>query len=124
MFLFVYGTLQWSFQNRYARQLRRHGTIVGAATARGNLWLVADYPGMTEGPRWVHGELYFLRSPRKLLKMLDRYEGVEYIRRPRPVTLKSGGRLCAQLYLYRAPVNGLTPIPSGIFISPNRTKSR
>ena len=124
MFLFVYGTLQHHFKNRFARVLRQYANWVGPAVARGSLWLVEDYPGMTEGPRWVRGEVYRLRSPRKVLKMLDCYEGDEYVRRRRMVTLKGSGRLCAEIYLYRAPVNGLRSIPSGIFISPNRTKSR
>ena len=124
MFLFVYGTLQRRFENRFARALRQYANWVGPAVARGRLWLVTDYPGMTEGPRWVRGELYRLRSPQKVLKMLDWYEGDEYVRRRRMVTVKGGGKICAEIYLYRAPVNGLRPIPSGIFISPNRTKSR
>jgi gamma-glutamylcyclotransferase (GGCT)/AIG2-like uncharacterized protein YtfP len=124
MFLFVYGTLRRHFENRFARLLCQSANWMGPAVARGNLFLVGDYPGMTEGPRWVRGEVYRLRSPQKVLKMLDRYEGAEYVRRRRMVTIKGGGRICAETYLYRALVNGLRPIPSGIFISPNRTKSR
>lgn len=124
MFLFVYGTLQHNFDNPFARALRQGASLVGSGVARGNLWLLSGYPGMTDGPRWVRGEVYCLQSPRKMLKILDRYEGNEYIRRWRHITLKGGGRLRAQVYLYRASVSGLQPIPSGIFISPNRTKSR
>ena len=124
MFLFVYGTLQHHFENRFARALRQNADWMGLAVARGLLWLVADYPAMTEGPRWVSGEVYRLRNPRKTLKMLDRYEEAEYVRPRRIVTLKGRGKLCAEVYLYQAPLNALRPIPSGVFISPNRTKSR
>jgi gamma-glutamylcyclotransferase (GGCT)/AIG2-like uncharacterized protein YtfP len=69
---------------------------------------------------WVAGDLYELRSPRALLRVLDLYEaGAAGRERPRfvrvraGVLLADGRRRFAWLYLYRPPVRTQTRIRCG-----------
>ena len=97
-----------------ARRLRRCARHLGTARAPGRLYDLGPYPGITAPRRrgeWVAGDLYELRSPRALLRVLDLYEaGAAGRERPRfvrvraAVLLADGRRRSAWLYLYRPPV--------------------
>lgn len=80
-FLFVYGTLRSGFENEYARMLRAGSEFVGEAEVTGSLRAVGEYTALVaEGEGVVRGELYRMREPEKLLRVLDDYEGGEYER--------------------------------------------
>src|SRR5688572_534590 len=105
--LFVYGTLMSAARSRLGRgeraRLFREGRSLGAAFARGRLYDLGRYPGMTDphGPReLVHGEVVLLDDPSRSFSWLDEYEGLEYTRAERRVWLASGDDLSAALYLY------------------------
>lgn len=71
--LFVYGTLLTGEDQ--AGLLGQASRI--PATTRGTLWgLPAGYPALAGGHGVVHGELVTL-ADRRLLEILDRYEGVD-----------------------------------------------
>jgi gamma-glutamylcyclotransferase (GGCT)/AIG2-like uncharacterized protein YtfP len=79
--LFVYGTLRSEFENRYARLLRKHATLVGRATVPGSIYRVDHYPAFRPAPAGeVRGELYRLMEPETTFKVLDEYEGSEFER--------------------------------------------
>lgn len=124
-YLFVYGTLQREFENRYARALRDGADFIGEARMRGRLFRIANYPGMTDGPGIVHGEVFRLRNSTGILKLLDRYERRdEYSRVRRKVHIFGRGPLLAWVYLYRLPITPDRRIRGGKYISLNRRKSR
>jgi gamma-glutamylcyclotransferase (GGCT)/AIG2-like uncharacterized protein YtfP len=103
-YLFVYGTLKSSFQNRFARRLRREARLLGSAEMPGRLyrlrWYVAMRPARGSGKR-VSGELYKLRQPSKTLQVLDCYEEHEYRRELHHATLTNGQSFRAWVYIYR-----------------------
>ncbi|HEV8413982.1 MAG TPA: gamma-glutamylcyclotransferase family protein [Bryobacteraceae bacterium] len=104
-YLFVYGTLKSSFQNRYARQLQREARLLGRAHMPGRLYRIRWYPGMrpSRNPdELVIGELYKLRQASKTLKALDEYEE-HYRRELHRATLDTGEALQAWVYMYRQP---------------------
>ena len=79
--LFVYGTLRSRFNNRAARLLRSHGTLIGPATVSGSIYRIGSYPGWKPEPAGeVRGELYELRNPQETLDALDEYEGEDFAR--------------------------------------------
>ncbi len=84
--IFVYGTLRSGFSNEHALLLRANAEFVGPATVRGSIYLMADYPvggypGFRENPDGVvHGEIWRLREPERILALLDAYEGDQYER--------------------------------------------
>ncbi len=125
--LFVYGTLLSGARHPMGARLSRQAQLLGEATIRGRLYDLGRYPGLTETDdpaHVVHGEVYTLNSPTATLPWLDAYEGIakdasrnEYERCERAVHLASGGEVTAWVYLYRAPVKGLAPIPDGRWTS-------
>ena len=101
-YLFVYGTLKSSFQNRFALRLRREAILLGRASMAGRLYRIHWYPGMRPplgSEDVVHGELYKLRQPSKTLKALDEYEE-GYRRELRVAALESGRAVQAWVYVY------------------------
>jgi gamma-glutamylcyclotransferase (GGCT)/AIG2-like uncharacterized protein YtfP len=121
--LFVYGTLRAFVDIPMARRLRYHARLLGGARARGRLYDLGRYPGLAAARRrseWVVGELYELRAPRSLLRLLDRYEaGAAGRERPRfvrvctTVVRANRSRRAAWLYLYEPPVRAQTWIRCG-----------
>ena len=101
-YLFVYGTLKSSFQNRYARRLRREARLLGRAHMPGRLYRIRWYPGMrpSRNPEaLVIGELYKLRQASKTLKALDEYEE-QYRRELHRAKLENGYEIQAWVYIY------------------------
>lgn len=123
--LFVYGTLMSGAGHPMGARLGREGRLVGAATIKGRLYDLGEYPalvGAGHGDNDVHGEAYVLTSP-ALFDWLDAYEGIvpgrecEYERVERTIRLEDGRELTAWVYLYRAPVSGRRLIESGRWLS-------
>ncbi len=126
--LFVYGTLRLGADNDFAKLLARQAYWVGRGRARGQLFMVQNYPGFVrsepEGD-WVLGDVYSLHSPQLTYVELDRYEGCgfndplphEYCRSPVPVLLDSGQWVEASAYLYALDISDKRRITSGDYLS-------
>ena len=83
MLLFVYGTLRSEFDNEYARMLRAGSESLGRAAVMGSIFRLGDYPGYRPHPPGeVHGDLYRLTDPERMLAILDAWEGPEFQRIP------------------------------------------
>ncbi len=125
--LFVYGTLLSGARHPMGARLAREARLLGDATIRGRLYDLGHYPGLVEAEdaaSLVHGEVYTLNSPAASLLWLDAYEGIskdaarnDYERRERTARMALGGDLTAWVYLYRAPVGGLSLIADGRWTS-------
>jgi gamma-glutamylcyclotransferase (GGCT)/AIG2-like uncharacterized protein YtfP len=87
-------------------------TPLGAASVRGRLLALGDYPGLVEGEGVVRGELYRLEDP-QVLPVVDREEGYNFERRLTEVTCADGRRAGAWIYWYRGPRTRAIPIPEG-----------
>jgi gamma-glutamylcyclotransferase (GGCT)/AIG2-like uncharacterized protein YtfP len=127
--LFVYGSLLSGVRHPMGTRLRGEARLVGTATIEGRLYSLGGYPGLIEsreGPYPVHGEIYALADPAASLQWLDRYEGIvpgkpeqsPYRREERPVSLASGARLIAWVYLYRRSVRMRPEVPGGRWVPP------
>jgi gamma-glutamylcyclotransferase (GGCT)/AIG2-like uncharacterized protein YtfP len=114
-YLFVYGTLKSSFQNRHARRLRREASLLGRVRMPGRMYRIRWYPGMRPArspEELVTGELYKLRQPSKTLKALDEYEE-HYRRELHTATFDTGEALQAWVYMYRRPRPEYSRVISG-----------
>jgi gamma-glutamylcyclotransferase (GGCT)/AIG2-like uncharacterized protein YtfP len=132
-YLFVYGTLRASSPNPMSAALGREADRLGIASMPGLLYDVGDHPAAVHRPgrSLVRGEVYRLRSPAEILRLLDRYEGAherasrrEFRRARKRVRLASGKRLTAWVYLYDGPIRGLPVIASGDYIPGRRARPR
>ncbi|MBV9405901.1 MAG: gamma-glutamylcyclotransferase [Acidobacteriaceae bacterium] len=122
--LFVYGTLR-DAENEYGALLRCSGEWVGAGRVKGRLYRIGRnrgmvYPGLVpsnEEGNWVRGEVYRLRAPGALYRVLDQYEGRDYPRDAIAVLLDSGEWVRAAVYRYAGSLTGKRRIASGDFLS-------
>jgi gamma-glutamylcyclotransferase (GGCT)/AIG2-like uncharacterized protein YtfP len=113
--LFVYGTLREFFAIPMARRLRREGRRLGRACVAARLYDLGRYPGISRPRRrdeWVTGELYRLKSPRRTLRALDRYEA-RFVRELARVSFGRRRACRAWVYRFRGPVRARDRIASG-----------
>src|SRR5690242_5401099 len=105
-YLFVYGTLRSTFDNRWARRLRREADFVGRGRVRGRVTRVGRYTALVPtGIRNIDGEVYRLRAARTLA-VLDRYEGSGYERVTVRVRTCAGRSVFAWVYVRARGSNG------------------
>lgn len=123
-FLFVYGSLMKGAPRHRLLGVPHDARFLAPARARGLLYDIGLYPGMTEGEGMVQGELYLVVEA-ALGPRIDRYEdfdpshpdaygagrhGSEF-RRVR-VRL-AAPQVSAWTYLFTGPTASLAPIPDG-----------
>lgn len=115
--LFVYGTLKRRAPRRQ-HPLLRDARYLASASIRGALYDLGEYPGLIRTSRdrqRIAGELYALpeETATEMLRVLDRYEGREYVRRRVYVTLSNGKRRAAWAYLLRHRPRSAARVQSG-----------
>lgn len=114
--LFVYGTLQSSFRNKFARRLAREASLLGRALMPGRLYRLRHYPCLRparQSGEWVAGELYRLRNAAEILRVLDAYEAREYRRVLRTAVLADGLTIRSWVYLYGRALPNARRITAG-----------
>ena len=125
-YLFVYGTLRRDCGNDLHRLIARNSDYVGMANYQGQMFQVAEYPGIipSENPAdQVVGELYLLSNTIKLLNVLDEYEEYNtekpadsiFVREQVKVSLK-GKEIETYAYLYNKKIDPKTRIASGDYV--------
>ena len=125
-YLFVYGTLRRDCGNDLHRLIARNSDYVGMATYQGQMYQVADYPGIIpsdDANDQVVGELYLLSNTIKLLNVLDEYEEFDpesaekslFVREHVTVKLKDK-EITSYAYLYNKPVDSKKRIASGDYL--------
>jgi len=121
--LFVYGTLRPGL-TEVAGHLVDDLERAGAATVRGLLFDLGEYPGMVAGDGIVHGELLRVDDAARFAA-LDEYEGCGG---PRPLFERhrttgrrdTGEEVTAWAYFYARPVAGREQIPGGDYVAHRR----
>jgi gamma-glutamylcyclotransferase (GGCT)/AIG2-like uncharacterized protein YtfP len=100
--LFVYGTIR---QGQTARSL-----VAGAVTRCAKAWTDGQiyafpmgYPGYIEGNGRVVGEVLWLRDLAATFGLLDAYEGEDFVRIIRQVTIETGEELWTWIYVLADP---------------------
>ena len=102
--LFVYGTLRegQTARSLIANQIQR---CVKAHTSGALYAFPMGYPGYTEGEgsTQVKGEVIWLTELAATFGLLDAYEGQDFARMIRQVTLETGERVWAWIYMLADP---------------------
>ena|ERR1700754_225703 len=124
--LFVYGTLLNS-GNSYGAYLQQHCTFLQPGKFKGKLYDMGEYPGaiiQENGDQYVHGSIYLMDEPKKILSFIDEYEGFGsdqdqpnlFIRILKEIETVTKPMDC-WVYVYNLPVVGqLTEIKSGRYL--------
>lgn len=124
--LFAYGTLRLGCGHSLTRMAAASVGYLGPGRLPGKLYDLGAYPGAVFDPAarsWISGDVFVLRQPETVLRVLDRYEGFdpgapdcgEFRREWLPIDLGGRSRWC-WVYLYKQPVDSLTPIPGGDYL--------
>ncbi len=123
--LFVYGSLL-NNDNEFSKYLIHNADMVGPAFFAGRLYYCGEYPGavLSDNAYPVKGSVYRLRNPNMAFTILDDYEGFGpnqeqpnlFIRESVSVNLENEVIEC-WAYLYNLPVDNLTEITTGDYIS-------
>jgi gamma-glutamylcyclotransferase (GGCT)/AIG2-like uncharacterized protein YtfP len=124
--LFVYGTLL-SGQNGYGAYLQQHCIFLQPGKFKGKLYDMGEYPGAViqeDSSQYVHGSVYQMDDPEKILAFIDDYEGFGndqeqpnlFIRILKEIETPSEPIEC-WVYLYNLPVEQFTQIKSGRYLS-------
>ena len=77
-YIFVYGTLRRGSTVPQAEILVRMGRFVGPAKINARLFDLGSFPGMVapeQAGQWVHGDVFEMFDPAKVLLLIDDYEG-------------------------------------------------
>ncbi|HTM10890.1 MAG TPA: gamma-glutamylcyclotransferase family protein [Verrucomicrobiae bacterium] len=117
--LFVYGTLRAASGHPMHRMLRAEAEFVVEGTFRGALYDLGAFPGAIASHRncdRVRGEIYRLRAPARMLRVLDAYEDKAFRRVKVAVRKADGEASRCWIYLYGRPLNRFPRIASGDFI--------
>ncbi|MEN9523311.1 MAG: hypothetical protein RL065_1688 [Bacteroidota bacterium] len=113
-YLFVYGTLRKDFDLPLSKQISDEIEFIETAKINGELYDIGEYPAaLPQGNSKILGEVYLVHHPRKILKLLDEYEGYdrkkitasEYYRRKETIELNDGKKIEAWVYWYNFSVS-------------------
>ncbi|WP_336513810.1 gamma-glutamylcyclotransferase family protein [Pollutibacter soli] len=139
-YLFVYGTLRQGVSVPFKKKIEEEMEFVGKSQITGKLYDIGDYPGAVKekekqktetdgrdntrvvlgkqktetGRSVIKGEVIKINNPRKVMALLDEYEGYnpkkaktsEYLREKEQVKLEDGKEVEAWVYWYNLPVEG------------------
>lgn len=121
--LFVYGTLMRGGKLHHALAPSPNVKFLGKAKIRAELYRPRgeEYPGavLTSKPnRFVHGELYTLSNPDRILRRIDKIEGCDegLFNRHLVDVWQHGMKRKAWTYLYGKSVSSAEPLPHGKFL--------
>ncbi|HEY6901820.1 MAG TPA: gamma-glutamylcyclotransferase family protein [Puia sp.] len=109
-YLFVYGTLRRNYDLKLKDRVKDQLQYVGQAKVGAAMYDLGRYPGAIRSRKGqeVVGDVFELNDAGKVLRILDKYEGIpeggapdsEFIRRKSKVRLRSGKEVMAWVYWY------------------------
>lgn len=114
--IIVYGTLK----RNNARQDIMPGEFLAEGIIIGELYDLGSYPGLTNGDREIHCEIYLSKDLANHLTYLDHIEGADlsppyYTRRIIPVKYGEGKIIWGHCYYFNQDTNDYPVIQSGIW---------
>lgn len=124
-YLFVYGTLRKNYDLKLKNRVAKELEYVGQAKIGATMYDIGRYPGAVKdrSGREVIGDVFQVSDPGAVFKVLDRYEGEEFVRRKGKVRMRRGGELNAWIYWYDPDVSGRTPIKHKDYLNYLKNKS-
>ena len=132
-YLFVYGTLRKNYDLKLKDRVRDQLQYVGQAKVGADLYDLGRYPGAVRSSRGpeVIGDVFLVKDPDKVLRILDKYEGIpeggaaktEFVRKKGRVRLRSGQQVNAWIYWYNFDPTDKTKIRYKNYLNYLKNKS-
>jgi gamma-glutamylcyclotransferase (GGCT)/AIG2-like uncharacterized protein YtfP len=125
-YLFVYGTLL-NKKNELGAHLNANCIFYTDGKFNGKLYNIGEYPGailIADSDDYVYGKIFMVTDQCITLQLLDDYEGFG-ADQPQPneftrklISIKTSDKVVeCWVYLYNLPVDGLSVIESGKYLS-------
>lgn len=101
-YLFVYGTLRKRFDLKLKKKVEGELEYVGQAKIGAAMYDIGRYPGAVKdgSGKEVIGDVFQVHDPAGVFRILDEYEGKEFVRKKGRVRMRRGGELNAWIYWY------------------------
>jgi gamma-glutamylcyclotransferase (GGCT)/AIG2-like uncharacterized protein YtfP len=109
-YLFTYGTLRKNYDLKLKDKVKEYLQYIGQGKIGAALYDLGRYPGAIKSGKGLEviGDLFLLNDPGKVLRILDKYEGItadsrataEFVRKKTKVKLRSGKDVSAWIYWY------------------------
>ena len=103
-YLFVYGTLRKDYSLKLKDKVADNIEFLGRAKVGASLYDIGRYPGAIRAKEKsddeIVGDVFIVRNPDSVFKVLDKYEGDEFVRDRKRVKLRSGRTVNAWIYWY------------------------
>lgn len=109
-YLFVYGTLRKGYDLKLKDKVGDDLRYVGQGKVGASLYDLGRYPGAVRSNRGdeVIGDVFLLDDSPRVLRILDKYEGIEedkplgseFVRKKSRIKLRSGKSINAWVYWY------------------------
>jgi gamma-glutamylcyclotransferase (GGCT)/AIG2-like uncharacterized protein YtfP len=124
-YLFVYGTLRKSYELRLKEKIAGDLEYLGQAKIGATMYDIGKYPGAVKdrSGREVIGDVFQVRDPAAVFRVLDKYEGAEFVRRKGRVRMRKGGELNVWVYWYDRDPAGKKPIRQKDYLNYLKNKS-
>ena len=121
--IFIYGTLLDS-KNEFGSFFKDNCCFISPAKFKGKMYDAREYPCVVpsgDDKDVVHGSVFLMPRPERILKVLDDYEGFGdeqeqpnlFVRSLMKVKTSDNKPVACWIYLYNLPVEGLRQIVSG-----------
>jgi len=132
-YLFVYGTLRRDYDLKLKNRVSDNLRYVGQAKVGAALYDLGRYPGAVRSRKGeeVIGDVFLLSDADRVLRILDKYEGIpegrpdqgEFVRKKGRVKLRSGEELNAWIYWYNLDPKERQPIKYKNYLNYLKNKS-
>lgn len=108
-YLFVYGTLRKDYDLKLKDKVSADLQYVGQGKVGASMYDIGRYPGAvrSSGGDEVIGDVFRVTDVERVLKILDKYEGItadgrpsEFVRKRTKIRLRSGKEVTAWVYWY------------------------
>ncbi|HEX3934164.1 MAG TPA: gamma-glutamylcyclotransferase family protein [Puia sp.] len=114
-YLFVYGTLRKDYDLKLKNKVIDDLQYVGQGKVGASMYDIGRYPGAVRSAAGdeVVGDVFLLTAPERVLRILDKYEGItegregeaEFVRKKNRIRLRSGKYVNAWIYWYNHDVD-------------------
>lgn len=108
-YLFVYGTLRKDYDLKLKNKVSDDLHYVGQGKVGASMYDIGRYPGAVRSSAGdeVIGDVFLITDVERVLKVLDKYEGIntdgrpsEFVRKRSKIRLRNGKEVMAWVYWY------------------------
>ena len=131
-YLFVYGTLRKDYDLKLKNKVSEDLQYVGQGKVGASMYDIGRYPGAVRSSAGdeVIGDVFELTDTERVLRILDKYEGIdpsgkpsEFVRKRGKIRLRNGKEVTAWVYWYNFDLSKKVKIKQKNYLNYLKNKS-